>query len=341
MNKALQELNPLLSDGWVGASKDYYYRNVNDATALHRLVGQRVRADAVKLFLELHSQSINDNCTKLWHRQLPTSGATALHVALHRCSWGVLEIVQLLLSAATIPMHSTNVYPLHLVCYRYDSILLSEQDKSRLFCMILEAWPKAATERDSNGDMPLQLLFHNDEQRNPRLLVPTALRLAQAAVFCDNNKELTWYHLCSLPRCPPVLMIQLLTLHKDTEIMGLLGDFHGQRDPGGTGRTPLHAAAAAEPSSCSGHTLLRVVLQADPTAVFQRDHQGRLPLHDAVTNPTLTRSAIKSLVRGYPEALAVPDPITGLLPFASLAVNHDDLNAAYDLLRMDPTVCHL
>lgn len=343
MNKAVQELNPLLSEGWCGASKHYYRRNINEATALHRLVGQRVRADAVKIFLDLHARNTDDNCTKLSHHQMPTSGATALHVALHRCSWGVLEIVHLLVSAIpqlpSIPMHSTNVYPLHLVCYHYGKLLLSDSDKYQLFCMILEAWPQAATERDSDGDTPLELLFYYDDQQNPRSLVRAALRLARVSVFCDrDNIDLTWYHLCSLPKFPSGLMVELLTLYKDTNFTGVLGGFTGQRDPA-TGRTPLHASAAAESSSRPGRSLVQVVLQADPTAVILRDHQGRLPLHDAVVNPTLKRSDIMSLAQAHAEALTVLDPITGLWPFLSLATHHCGLNIAYDLLRMDPTIC--
>lgn len=284
----------------------------------------------------------SSNKELLLYQHPGADGATALHTALHRNSWGVAENVRLLLGSApelaSIPMRSKNVYPLHVLCHHYDSLLLRKDDKHQLLAMILKACPQAACARDCNGDMPLQVLFTRNSQQQHLLLKP-ALRLAQAAVE-NHGIPLTWYALCMMPRCPPSFLRMLLLQSFSAANSGLfMGDF--RRPNPATGRLPLHAAAAAEVvRNDNGASLLQVVLQADPTAATRYDNRGRLPLHDAVSNPTLDPSSILLLARAHPDALAVPDPISGLFPFMAIAATTKDQDAVNEILRMDPTVCH-
>jgi len=402
MNTAVEELNGLLSDGWVGAAKDFYHRTLSQSsdgknvTALHSLVGQRVRGDAVRNFLAHHQEHLDQTKGALHHngcngdeslapasnlllKQTTEQGATALHVALHRNSWDVVEIVRLLLEAAPelagIPMNSM-VYPLHLVCFHYYAEPTGI-NKNELLNMILAACPGAANAQNCNGDTPLSLLFSNkrlmrlcysrqtdarsirNRKESELYLWDAALHIAQAALPADHT--LSWLTLCGLPRCPPLFLEMLLELaeDKETETGHDLGDWW-QPDPA-TGRLPLHAAASAQ-AMIGNHltmpkaddcmeelveqlpspTLLEVVLEVDRTAAAQFDHDGKLPLHEAVVNPTLAPASVLKLARAHSAALAIQDPVSGLYPALAAAstvnANKEDLTV-YELLRMNPSVC--
>lgn len=392
MNTAVEELNGLLSDGWFGAAKDYYHRTLlsessdgQNVTALHSLVGQRVRGDAVRNFLAHHQEhqehlaaaesstttsSRSRNNEKDWalhHESLApasslllkqtTGGVTALHIALQRNSWDVVEIVRLLLEAAPelagIPMNCM-VYPLHLVCFHYYEEPTGI-NKNELLNLILAACPGAANAQTSNGDTPLSLLFSNkrlmrlcysrqedarticNRKESELYLRDAALHIARAALPAD--RTLSWLTLCGLPRCPPLFLEMLLVLaeeDKETETAQDLGDWW-QPNPA-TGRLPLHAAASAQ-AMIGNHltmskadycmeelveqlpspTLLEVVLEVDRTAAAKYDQKGRLPLHEAVVNTTLAPASVLKLAIAHSAALAVQDPVSGLYPALAAA----------------------
>jgi hypothetical protein len=97
------------------------------------------------------------------------------------------------------------------------------------------------------------------------------------------------------------------------------------------GRLPLHLAAAADPvkvdlvppeAASQLTTVVKLVLYSFPPAAAVVDHTGRLPLHYFLSTTTATGvapSALLALVRAYPEALTVQDPVSRLYPVQQLA----------------------
>lgn len=87
-------------------------------------------------------------------------GVTALHVAVHRNSWHVVEFVDCLLHAfptlASTPMKESKTYPLHIVMGH--NITIQES----VFYSLIQADPAVAAKQDYRGDTPLSLLWKNN-----------------------------------------------------------------------------------------------------------------------------------------------------------------------------------
>jgi hypothetical protein len=75
----------------------------------------------------------------------------------------------------------------------------------------------------------------------------------------------------------------------------------------------------------------------DPT-----EPAGRYPLHTALTCRHQWETGVKELFEGAPEAIALPDPVTGVYPFqlASIPIRSTavDIDTIYHLLRSQPVV---
>jgi Ankyrin repeats (many copies) len=95
----------------------------------------------------------------------------------------------------------------------------------------------------------------------------------------------------------------------------------------------------------SGHhhhpTVVSIVLQASLANGFFSalwpDKSGQLPLHAAVATGKKWGEGVKDLFEAYSEALAAPQPATGLYPFM-MAAERDDLETTYLLLRSSPSL---
>ena len=122
-----------------------------------------------------------------------------------------------------------------------------------------------------------------------------------------------------------------------------------QRDE--SGRLPLHLATGPARWSCRAkrrykprelETLQRLLdLHPEAAQVSDPTTPGRLPLHTALAHRHEWVGGVELLVRCYPDALVLPDPVTGLLPFLASAVpvgdTSVDLTTIYGLLRSLPT----
>lgn len=229
---------------------------------------------------ENHSAQANHS----WLLNQDKSGATVLHVAIHRNSWHLSKIVKMLLLACpelvSTPM-ICGTYPLHVLTGQTLTI------PSQVFQQILQAAPYLASAQDRNGDTPLSLLYKNvlrfrwarnwelmgqapPEYTQPNnsssistgvlshkdlstmtIIAPTeyldySIQLLEA---CHNqkNKNLSWHTICATDRCPPLLVRMLLhQLHSQHHGDSFLCRRQIFRDRDKNGRLPLHYAAKAE-----------------------------------------------------------------------------------------------
>jgi ankyrin repeat protein len=85
---------------------------------------------------------------------------------------------------------------------------------------------------------------------------------------------------------------------------------------------------------------LCLLLEANPQAASQTNGEGRLPLHLAIENRSLSHdTAVAPLLHLAPQALLARDMKTRLYPFANTAVGSTaNLDLTFSLLQRDPTV---
>lgn len=92
-------------------------------------------------------------------------------------------------------------------------------------------------------------------------------------------------------------------------------------------------------------SVLDVLLGAEPRAAAERDGTGRYPLHSAAASGKRLDEGVGALLTAYPEAVSVPDGRTALYPFMLAASaggeRGGDASTIYRLLRASPGVCHM
>ena len=288
-------------------------------------------------------------------------GVTPLHIAVYRNSWHVEGIVRLLLSSqdtttnkpglASIPMDGGS-YPLHILCGQNLTI------RTEVLSMLLQADPSIVKAEDRNGDNPLSLLWKNVlrfrwavslEQGKEDLLeyindgvswmtviapeqfIHYSLLMIQASRpngALSSDGTITLHELCAMPRCPPLLLRLALSSKYKTLFGNRAGDVYMTDE---NGMLPIHHAAR---SVAANHrfvtpylrkngvkSIVEILLKAFPESATMKDNHGRLALHYALESGILHQKSLLALVRLYPEALRVQDPISGLFPFMIVASN--------------------
>lgn len=124
----------------------------------------------------------------------------------------------------------------------------------------------------------------------------------------------------------------------------------------GAGDLPLHTIAKMTQPGLSTKTMesiVRLVLDAYPSAALEQDMNGRLPIHLAASNLARVGSAsCQVLARAAPQALSEIDTVVGLYPFqaaAAIEMVEDtgmassdtcQLSLVYDMLLGAPDVLH-
>jgi hypothetical protein len=264
---------------------------------------------------------------------------------------------------ASMPMIHTNTYPLHVVMghnltiqesllhslIAADPTVAAKQDSrgdtplSLLWKNVLRfRWARAW---EVNGVVPL--CQKGDLSSWMTVISPDQFRdyaLTMIAAVCGKEENITWLDVCRTNRCPPLLIRILLEQRKqlphptggcDCQIHHVEGSL---LDVDEVGRLPLHLAAAADPVqldlvlpevASQLTTVVELVLQNYPPAAAVVDCTGRLPLHYLLSATTATGnsvapSALLALVKAYPEALTIQDPVSGLYPAQQLAVCSSD-----------------
>ena len=147
----------------------------------------------------------------------------------------------------------------------------------------------------------------------------------------NRNSAITIHELCSMPRCPP-LLLRLAMSPKYNAIFNVVGDTH---TPDEDGMLPIHHVVrrAAVTNRFTPpyfgrngiKSVLELLLEDYPEGASITDSSGRLPLHYALESGQIHGSALLTLVRSFPDALRVQDPASGLFPFMQYAANMNSL----------------
>lgn len=298
-------------------------------------------------------------------------GVSPLHVALHRNSWYVGEIVRILLmfepSLVRRRMSISGSYPLHI------SMANNLTIHSEALDVLLALDASVVYEEDDNGDNPVSLLYKNvlrfrwardweREDRAPETISGdsswmTVITPEQYATFtismisaaqrqCLGRTNITWRDVCAFPRCPP-LLVRILRLQMNN---AALLEYDNE------GLLPLHHAAKAKAISNQAipdHVLmdsistLELVLGMQPHAARLPDMKGQFPIQYALENPTVESRVLEHLLESSPvEALMTPS-INGLVPFQQAATRQEcqssvseceGVSLVYTLLRSEPSV---
>jgi len=123
------------------------------------------------------------------------------------------------------------------------------------------------------------------------------------------------------------------------------------------GNLPLHIASSnlrrpkCKGDNCTNRFLLDILVEAFPESAKKRDRSNRLPLHTLLLNQDLRSfNQVEKLLKSYPEAISMKEPITKLYPFMIVAMRKDDcdremyepnkshygLALSYELLLQNP-----
>jgi Ankyrin repeat len=294
-------------------------------------------------------------------------GATALHLAVYRNSIQVERIIQLLVtwdgaemdstggpsskdttSLASIPMNCGSC-PLHILTGQSKTI------NEKALRLLVNADPAVILNEDINGDNPVSLLWKNTlrfrwaisimegashvdyiDRKNaaswmaittPYKYIRCTLTMMRALYGREN---VTIHDLCSLPRCPPMLLMLAMMPDYDEDFY-LDGSVYSMDEHG---RLPLHYAVQSAPVNYKCvpdylkqsyyRSLVSILLEKYPDAAAVKDNFGRLPLHYALENGCMQECDLMNLVDLYPASLKVQDPVSGLYPFMLVAQTRRD-----------------
>jgi ankyrin repeat protein len=288
-------------------------------------------------------------------------GVTALHVAVYRNSIHVDKIIQLLIksdmrektnsndstvfssfSLASIPMKCGS-YPLHVLTGQNTTI------NETALKILVDIDPSVILKEDVNGDNPISLLWKNTLRFRwaisimegtlfidyidkvgasswitiitPWKYIRCTLLMIRAALNKNENASVTLHELCSVPRCPPMLVLLTMSPEYNAELR-VEGSVYSLDE---NGRLPLHHAVknAHAHYKCVPdylkrtyhRSLVSLLLDKFPDSVAVKDNLGRLPLHYALENGCMQEHDLMSLVELYPASLKIQDPVSGLYPF--------------------------
>jgi hypothetical protein len=287
-------------------------------------------------------------------------GGTALHVAVYRNSIHVDKMIRILTafdrreneySNDTSVLSSSSLASIPMKCGSYPLHILTGQNMTineTALQVLVDIDPSVVLKEDMYGDNPMSLLWKNTLRFRwaisimegapyidyidkcapswmtiitPWNYIRCSLLMIRAALFKKENDSLTLHELCSLPRCPPMLIIltMLPDYKADVRVEGSV--YSLDKD----GRLPLHHAAksASVHYKCvpdhlrktSHRSLVSLLLDKFPDSVAVKDNLGRLPLHYALENVCMQEHDLLSMVELHPASLKVQDPVSGLYPF--------------------------
>ena len=83
-------------------------------------------------------------------------------------------------------------------------------------------------------------------------------------------------------------------------------------------------------------TIFITLLQEYPSAAYQKDNSGRLPLHYAIPSGLSYPEEISKVLRIHPSSIGTPDPSTGLVPFMAAGAHGQSVDMIFQLLQCSP-----
>jgi ankyrin repeat protein len=224
---------------------------------------------------------------------------------------------------------------------------------------LIQAYPQGRYQRSHEfGSLPLHYAFKQEEtsldaqllqvlveqrrsilSRNQRGQSP--LQLLAQRLEQDRDEELwkvllEWVRMLE-PKAPELhTLIEYGCCTSERLMDRALQDFSLQAYERDTqGRTPLHIAALGGCSSEALNSLLR----ANPKGPRMTDNEGRLPIDWAAESPHIPLQGLALLMKGEPRAIDTRDLRDGHYPFVSAALGDQaSVNNTYFLLRAKPHV---
>ena len=142
------------------------------------------------------------------------------------------------------------------------------------------------------------------------------------------SSEIPELHLALEFPCPPLVICHFLELYPEQSsvIMSNQKCF------------PLHYFLLSSNALHDGEAVIKSLIKAYPKAVLER-HNGRLPIHFAITSGLTWRTGVRDIIFADSSVLNEMDRSDGLFPFMQAAAyGRSDLSTIYRLLRENPAV---
>jgi hypothetical protein len=227
---------------------------------------------------------------------------------------------------------------------------------------MLQVDPSLATElygvKDGNhtriGD-PMSLLWNarmrkqpNEDEQVTDEKMALLLRAAYCGIIEDEdhpNLQLAAFipefrlvnAMCAI-KCPRDYISRVLDNHSDELSL-----------PDSRGLLPLHSAVTHAQEGSHTEFLLEILLEyyKEAASIPIPTHHNALPLHVLITDQSMTwnKGGVQQLVYAFPNALRIPDPRDGLVPFLASAAHATQsrllLSTTYELLLAAPDLLSL
>jgi hypothetical protein len=187
------------------------------------------------------------------------------------------------------------------------------------------------TTSNTFDDTPLTILWRSS--KNPRKMA-LLLEAAYAGTIPRRRRVFNTFslvHAVCCIQCPHEYLEHVFSESSPSQLLQCDSD----------GCLPIHKVLQMlqeQPSSFYFACCLELLLTLAPQAASMLEpSSGRLPLHMALTCDTPDARSIRRLCVCYPNALRVPDPVTGLVPWLMASCNaRSTLTTNYELLLIAP-----
>ena len=201
---------------------------------------------------------------------------------------------------------------------------------------LLRYSPSALKVQNSSGQTPFDQYIRNFEETdwlNHGIRIWQNLQLyLKVLAEKQNSTDEAWLPIHVIARSEVLFPSEFLdmALHFNKEDLST---------PDSKGLLPLHLACARRSNTASDESMGLKILSAYPQAAYRKAANNlRLPIHIAAESRS-SLALITELLKAYPNALNINDPITGLWPSLLAGANNEEcLDSSFRLLRADPSI---
>jgi hypothetical protein len=186
-----------------------------------------------------------------------------------------------------------------------------------------------------------RMSIRNEDEQETDEKMALLLRAAYCDIVQHEEELMPEFRLvnamCTV-KCPRAYISRVLNTHSDELSL-----------PDGQGLLPLHYAVTNAQEGSLTEFLLETLLEyyKEAASIPIPTHLNALPLHVSITDQSMTwnKGGVQHLVYAYPNALRIPDPRNGLVPFLASAAHATQsrlhLSTTYELLLAAPDVLSL